>query len=167
MAQENVGFDFVCPQAADRSYGALVAGQNVPYTSVANALTAVTFRYRGKTVLIDPGDGSGAYEYWWRVGIGNNQLVPKILYEQRIDFFIGDGGANTPGPGSTTYPGGTNPGTLINCLILGFGGDQGEIPPVARTGFQSYQYNPTSGLITLVNTKFSTNAWFYIKFRQL
>lgn len=169
MSQINSGFDVFTPQAPDRSYGALVAAQNVPYVSAAAAIAAIpgAFRYRGKTVIIDPGDGTGAYEWWWRVGIGDAQLVPKIQYEQRLDFVIGDGGANTPADGTVTYPGGSNPGTLVNCLILGVGGDQGEVSVIARSGLQSYQYNKTSGLITLVNTTFSLPSWWYIKFRQL
>lgn len=169
MSIINVGFDNNSPQSIDRSYGKLTAGVTTPYVSVAEANAAINsaYRYRGKTIVIDLGDGSGAVEYWWRVGTGNAQLVPKILGEQPIEFVIGDGGANTPADQSTTYPGGTNPGTLINCKILGVGGDSGVIPSIARIGYQSYQYNATSGIITLVNTVFSLGAWYYIKYRQL
>lgn len=165
MASQNVGFDFVCPQAPDRAYGALTAGRTVPYASTAAAVAviSISFRYRGKTILIDPGDGSGAYEYWWRVGTADNQLVKKILYEQTIEFVIGDGGAFTPADGTSIY---TNP-ALQNASVTLVGGDQGYIPFTPRAGFQSRQFDPVAGTITLVNTKFSQGSLYVIKFRQL
>lgn len=166
MSQINTGFDNFSPQAIDRSYGALSAGTNIPYASAAAACTAVlsAFRYRGKTVIIDP--GTGAQEWWWRTGTADANLVPKILYPQTIDFYVGDGGAYTPPDTTIFYPGGVNPGTLINCKILDFSGDV-PFSPLPRTGFQSYQYNPTSGLITLVNTQFAQNTWYHILYMQL
>lgn len=163
MSQINTGFDNFSPQAIDRSYGTLTAGSNTPYASPVAACAAVNaaFRYRGKTVIIDP--GTGAYEWWWRTGTTDAQLIPKILYPQRIDFYVGDGGQFTPADQSVTV---TNP-SLVNCSILNFGGDQGDISPLSRTGFQSYQYSKTSGIITLVNTQFAQNSWYYILFQQL
>ena len=161
MSQINVGFDNYSPQAVDRSYGALSAGANVPYASVAAAIAAVTFRYIGKTVLI--ATASGNVEYWWRSGIGDGLLVPKINGEQRIDFVIGDGQGFTPADKATVL---TIP-AMINSAILGFGGDAGEISPIARTGFQSFTYSAPNGTISLVNTKFAQNSWYYVKFRQL
>lgn len=165
MSQINVGFDNNSPQAIDRSYGALSVGSTIPYVSAAAAVAAINsaFRYRGKTVLIDPGDGSGAYEYWWRVGIADAQLIPKILYEQTLDFIIGDGGLYTPADQSVGL---VNP-SLVNCLILGITGDQGAIPLIVRSGYQYASYNKTSGTITLTNTLFSLGAWWSIKYRQL
>lgn len=170
MSQLNVGFDVNCPQNVDRSYGTLAAGRNVPYTSTAAAIVAVNAatRFRGKTILIDLGDGSGAQEWWWRLGTGDNQLVPKINYEQTLEFIIGDGGANTPLDQAIIYPGGVNPGTLINCKIYEVGGDQGNLSSLTRNSpYQFYQYNLSSGIITLANTIFSTGSWWKIKFRQL
>lgn len=169
MSQINVGFDNNSPQAIERTYGALAAARTVPYGSIAAANAAVNaaFRFRGKTVLID--DGTGATEYWWRVGTADNQLVPKILYEQMIEFVIGDSGVYTPADQSTAYPSVAqpNPGTLINCVILNVGGDGGGVPSIPRAGYQSYQYNKASGIITLVNTVFSLNSWYWFKYRQL
>lgn len=165
MSTINQGFLNNSPQAVDNSYGGLVAGKTTPFVSAAAACAAINaaFRHRGKTVIIDPGDGTGAYEWWWRVGTADANLTLKILSEQTIEFVIGDGGLFTPANGATTY---ANP-NLVNCLILGFGGDQGGIPQVARSGFQSYSYNITSGVITMINTKFSINSWYKINFRQL
>ena len=165
MSTINAGFTNNSPQAVDNSYGALSVGRTTPYSSLAAAVAAINIatRFRGKTVGIDLGDGSGLVEYWWRVGTADNQLVQKISGEQSIDFVVGDGGLYTPAAGSVTL---TNP-NLINCVILSLGGDAGGIPPIARSGFQSYGYNITSGVITLTNTKFSNGSWYTVKFRQL
>lgn len=170
MGQINAGFDNNSPQSIERAYGALSAGRTVPYASVPAAIAAVqqAFRYRGKTVMIDDTINPPS-EWWWRMGTTDQQLVPKILTEQMLEFVIGDTQFYTPADGATAYPNVLQPnnGFLINCVILGVGGDGGGIPSIARTGYQSYQYSKTSGIITLVNTMFSLNSWYWIKFRQL
>lgn len=165
MSQINVGFDNNSPQSIDRAYGKLVAGSTVPFASVAEAIAAVQFRHRGRTLLIDLGDGSGAQEYWWRVGIGDGQLVPKLLLDQVWDFVVGDGGAFTPADQSQTTP---NQPALQNCKILGITGDQGPVPTFARiNGTQYATYATSTGIITLTNTIFSLGTWWQIKYRQL
>lgn len=166
MSQINVGFDNNSPQSVDRAYGKLLLGQTNPFVSIAEAAAAIpsSFRHRGKTVLIDPGDGSGAYEYWWRLGIADNQLIPKILYEQVWDFVIGDGGVFTPADQAQVTAAQV---ALQNCKILSITGDQGPIPTFIRAGFQYATYASSTGIITLTNTVFSQGNWWQIKYRQL
>lgn len=170
MSQINAGFDNNSPQSIEKAYGALSAGRTVPYASVAAAIAGINqaYRYRGKTVMIDDIVNPPS-EYWWRMGTTDQQLVPKILHEQVLEFIIGDTQVTTPADQASAWPNiaQPNPGTLINCVILGVGGDGGGVPSLARTGYQSYQYNKASGIITLVNTVFSLNSWYWIKFRQL
>lgn len=79
MAQINIGIDVLAPQHIDRSYGQIIAGHNIPYTSVAQANAAIYegFRHKGKTVLIDL--GAGQIEYWYKEGVQDIHLVPKIV----------------------------------------------------------------------------------------
>lgn len=160
---QNVGFDFLCPQAADRSYGALSAGRTIPYTSVAAANTAViaAYRYRGKTVSIDT--GTGLREYWWRVDTQDASLVPKNLYEQAINFVVGDGQQYTPTNGTNVI---TNP-ALVNAIVLDFGVEGADMPLFVRTGQVYATHDPAAGTITLTNSNFATDSWYKIKFRQL
>lgn len=163
MSQINVGFDNNSGQEIDRKKGTLVAGVTTPYASTAAAIAAINiaYRYRGLTVYIDT--GTGLMEYWWRVGTADNQLVLKNLYEQFVDFIIGDGGSVTPAPGTTVY---TNP-AIVNCVPLGFLIEGQEIALKTRVGTAWCTYNPTAGTITLTNTVFSTDGWYKFKFRQI
>lgn len=160
---QNTGFDFFCPQAPDRAYGALSVGRTIPYVSVAAANTAVVvgYRYRGKTVSID--DGTGMKEYWWRVDTQDASLVPKNLYEQVLNFVVGDGQQYTPTNGTSVY---TNP-ALVNAVLLDFGVEGSQYPTFVRTGQVYVTHDPTAGTITMSNMNFATDSWYKIKFRQL
>lgn len=168
MSQINGGFDNNSPQAIEKAYGALSQGVTVPYANVAAANLAVpsSYRYRGKTVIID--DGTGAREYWWRVDTQDSSLVPKVLTEQVINFVVGDGQATTPVASTNVFP---KPGSgftgLVNAVITGFEVEGAERPGFVRAGFAYYTTDPNAGTITLFNENFSNATWYRIKYRQL
>lgn len=168
MSQINVGYDVNCPQAIDRSYGALFQGSTIPYNSVAEANLAVNaaYRHRGKTVVIN--DAGFPREYWWRINTQDISLVPKVLQEQIIDFVVGDGQATTPVAGTNVFP---NPAAgftgLQNCVITEFSVEGAGRPPFVRAGFVYFTYNSGGGTITTNNENFSGATWYRIKYRQL
>lgn len=163
MSTINVGFDNNSPQAIERSQGTLVAGKTTPYASAAAAIAAVPsfYRYRGKTVLVD--DGTGLKEYWWRVDTQDSSLVAKIIQPLIINFVIGDGGSNTPAPGTSVY---TNV-AIKQCTLSNFEIEGAGIPLFVRAGNIYVTYDPAAGTITLFNTVFSADGWYRLTLKPL
>jgi len=75
----NNGFSVNAGRGIDLRMGKIVAGQMVPYASVAeaNAATPTAFRYKGLVKLID--DGTGMKEYWYLTGVADGNLVLKTI----------------------------------------------------------------------------------------
>jgi hypothetical protein len=66
------------PKPVDNKYGIFASGAFRAYTSLAEANSSIPSAYRsiGLTALIDL--GSGPIEYWYKSGILDSNLIPKV-----------------------------------------------------------------------------------------
>lgn len=81
-----------------------------------------------------------------------------------VDFIVGDGGLMTPTNGASTFAPGSNP--LQGKTILGFFIEGVKIAGVPRSGGQvSWSFVPSTGVITLVNATFVTDAYYSILYK--
>jgi hypothetical protein len=161
MSTVNTGFDVNVAQALDTKYGKLSSGKTVPYTSVAEANAALTpsFRYAGKTCLID--DGTGIDEYWYYGGIADGNLVPKVRKVKPLEIIIGAGAGYTVSTDKLTL----TVTALQNKEILDFFIESQKTPLIVRTGSTYGTFTPSAGTILLTNGTFANDAYISISYR--